>query len=101
MLEGLVLDSDHKNLLIIDARSRRAFLKSHLPGAKHVDPFSSSFSPEFKKMPKSKSIIVYCRTFKRSEMVCNYLYESGFRKVIQIADGFTGWNQNKLPLEKV
>lgn len=99
MLERLVVKSDRKKLLIIDARSKRAFLKGHLPGAIHVDPYTPSFHLKLKGLPKQSKVLVYCRTFRRSEVICNYLNEHGYRKIIQIADGFTGWKKNNLTLD--
>lgn len=99
MLAGLVRKKDHHKLFIIDARSKKAFLKSHLPGAIHVDPYSPSFHLKLKGLPKQSKVLVYCRTFRRSEVICNYLNEHGYRKIIQIADGFTGWKKNNLTLD--
>ncbi len=99
MLKGIVREKGQLKLTVIDARSKNAFLKSHLPGAIHVDPYSPSFQLKLKGLPVNQPVIVYCRTFKRSGMVCSYLYESGFRNIIQLTDGFTGWKRNYLPLD--
>lgn len=101
MAYPLVRNSDRRNLIIIDARSPAAYFRGHIEGAIHADPYSVKFEMLFTRFPENTLFLVYCRTFKRSGLVCSYLHENGFHKVIQIADGFTGWKQNKLPVSEI
>lgn len=94
----LVKNSDPGKLIIIDARSPAAYHRGHIKGAIHVDPYSVKFNILIKKIPVNASILVYCRTFKRSGLVCQHLHENGFQKIQQISDGYTGWKQNNLPV---
>lgn len=88
-------------LTIIDARSKRAFMKSHLSGAIHIDPYLTWLPLYLRNLSKKQIIVIYCRTFKRSGELCRFFTENGFSQVIQIADGFTGWKQNNLPLKSL
>jgi rhodanese-related sulfurtransferase len=96
----LVRKSDQRNLMIIDARSPAAYYRGHLEGAIHLDPYSLKFNTLIQKIPANTSLLVYCRTFKRSGLVCRHLHENGFQKILQISDGYTGWTQNNLPVFK-
>lgn len=98
MAYPLVRKSDRRKLIIIDARSPAAYLRGHLKGAINADPYSVKFNILFKEIPANTSLLVYCRTFKRSELVCRHLNENGFQKILQISDGYTGWKLNNLPV---
>lgn len=94
----LVKNFDPGKLIIIDARSPAAYLRGHLEGAINADPYSVKFNTLFKEIPANTSLLVYCRTFKRSGLVCQHLHDNGYQKIIQVTDGYTGWRQNNLPV---
>lgn len=87
-------------LIILDARSIRAFSMEHLPGAMHLDPFHAFCSMQIKRLPGKARFLVYCKTHKRSDLLCQKLYQKGYRQITQIEDGFTGWKNNKISMKE-
>lgn len=88
------------NLLILDVRTPGEFRKGHIPGAKNIDFWGGSFESESAKLPQNATILLYCRTGKRSEAAAESLAESGRKKLLNLRDGVEGWEKAKLPLEK-
>jgi rhodanese-related sulfurtransferase len=44
--------------------------------------------------------IVYCRTKRRSKIAVDHMIQNGFKVVFQMTDGYIGWSQNNLAIEK-
>jgi rhodanese-related sulfurtransferase len=84
--------------IILDARSIGAFSMEHLPGAMHLDPLHTFCSVQIQRLPKNARLLVYCKTHKRSGLLCQKLYQNGYRQIFQMEDGFTGWKSNRLSI---
>ena len=90
MVERLVTES-RSDLLIVDVRSEKEFLQSHVPGAKHI-PFEHLETRFQNEVPKeTKKIFVYCSQGERSRLACDYLSREGYTTLVNMRDGFQKW----------
>ncbi len=97
------LDSlnNSESTIIIDARGSRMFSEGHISGAINIDAFSDDMQTQLMEYIGTKTIVVYCKENTRSETIIKTLEENKFTGIIiDIIDGFTGWTENNLPVEK-
>jgi phage shock protein E len=94
-----LIQNDNK-LVILDVRTPGEFAQGHVNGALNIDFHQAGSLDQINKMDKNATYLVYCRTKNRSGVVVQSMSQNGFKNVIQMMDGITGWNQNQLPVEK-
>ena len=79
------------NLIVVDVRSQKEFLQSHVPGAKHI-PFEFLETRFRAEVPKeTKNILVYCSQGERSRLACDFLSREGYTTLVNMRDGFQKW----------
>ena len=72
----LIADS---NVVILDVRKVDEFAEGHIKGAIHIDQYKSDFIELAKaKLPKDKTIAVYCRSGRRSANAAGKLADVGY-----------------------
>ncbi|MEZ4984799.1 MAG: rhodanese-like domain-containing protein [Saprospiraceae bacterium] len=73
--------------LFLDARERKEFEVSHLPGAHFIgyDDFDLS---RVEKLDKGREVIVYCSVGYRSEKITEKLLAAGFTNVKICTEGY-------------
>lgn len=81
---------DWKRLHVIDVRDADQFGKGHIPGAVNIE-WRKVFA-ERAKLPKDKTIVVYCNTGSFSAQSAMALRMAGFENVRILHGGFTEWN---------
>lgn len=93
--------------LYLDVRTPSEFADGHVPGAVNVPVMLSGVSnPEFLDSVRSTiqpdtSLIVGCKSGKRSTMAINILKEDGFSNMQEVDGGFDAWlTDSNLPVEK-
>jgi len=86
-----------KGALILDVRTPDEFKGGHLKGATNIsiDILDKSYS----KLPKSKTIVVYCRSGSRSAMAAKMLKAKGWN-VLDVATQ-SEWNRKVPPVQVV
>jgi rhodanese-related sulfurtransferase len=82
---------------MLDVREQSEWDQFHIPGATLIP--LGSLPNELNKLPKDKTIVVYCRTGHRSAQGRDILLNAGFTNVISMAGGVTDWQSKGLPLE--
>ena len=89
--------STNSTLYVLDAREKKEFATSHIPGAIPVG--YDSFSLEnVKNIPKSARIYVYCSIGYRSNKVAEILLSDGYKNVYNLYGGVFNWANNGFPL---
>lgn len=88
------------DLLVIDVRTPAEFRQGHIPNARNMDFFGGKFDMEAAALPKDKTILLYCRSGKRSAGAAETLREAGIRKILHMQQGMEAWEQAGLPVEK-
>ncbi len=83
--------SSDSDLIVVDVRSQKEFLESHVPGAKHI-PFEYLETRFRTEVPKeTTNILVYCSQGERSRLACDFLSRDGYTTLVNMQGGFQKW----------
>jgi rhodanese-related sulfurtransferase len=85
-LEKKIENGEELNL--VDVREDEEVAEGMIPGAKHVK--MGEIPARVNEFDKDKEYIFICRSSRRSENVCHYMQEQGF-KVVNMAGGMLDW----------
>jgi rhodanese-related sulfurtransferase len=80
---------DYKKFHVLDVRDVGQFAKEHIPGAVNIE-WRKVFA-ERAKLPKNKTILVYCNTSSFAAQVAMALRLDGFENVRMLYGGFNQW----------
>ena len=93
----LIADS---NVVILDVRKADEFAEGHIKGAILIDQFQSDFVEQAQaKLPKEKTIAVYCRSGRRSANAAGKLADVGY-KCVNLKGGILAWKEANMPVIK-
>ena len=93
----LITDS---NVVILDVRKADEFAEGHITGAILIDQFQSDFLEQAQvKLPKDKTIAIYCRSGRRSANAAGKLADVGF-KCVNLKGGIIAWKEANMPVTK-
>ena len=93
----LIADS---NVVILDVRKADEFAEGHINGAVLIDQFQSDFMEQAEaKLPKEKTIAVYCRSGRRSANAAGKLADAG-SKCVNLKGGILAWKEANMPVIK-
>ena len=91
----LIADS---NVVILDVRKADEFAEGHIKGAILIDQFQSDFVEQAQaKLPKGKTIAVYCRSGRRSANAAGKLADIGY-KCVNLKGGILAWKKADMPV---
>lgn len=91
---------ENENTVLIDGRSKEMFDEGHIAGAVYIDAFQEGFLPELSAYAGKSTIVVYCTTKRRTNVLIDALKTFYTGHIVCICDGITGWRQNNLPVVK-
>jgi rhodanese-related sulfurtransferase len=81
--------ADYQKFHILDVRDAAQFTKGHVPGAVNIE-WRQVFAQRA-KLPRDKTILVYCNTSSFAAQVAMALRLDGFENVRLLYGGFNGW----------
>jgi rhodanese-related sulfurtransferase len=91
----------------IDVREPDEFADGHIPGARNFPRGFLEVRADFehpKRDPwledRERKMILYCGGGQRSALASKSLQEMGFRRILSLAEGWTGWVKRDLPVER-
>jgi rhodanese-related sulfurtransferase len=84
--------------VILDIRTKKEFQQGHIKNAVMIDYYSANFLNEMKKLDKSKTYLMYCRSGNRSGKALQQIKDLGFNRVYNMGTGVNGWNAKGYPL---
>ncbi len=77
--------NNKENIILVDVREVYEYESGNIGG---INVPTSSIQSEYKKIPKDKDVVVYCRTGARSSMVINFLEQNfGYKNLINLNGG--------------
>ncbi len=82
---------------ILDVREQSEWDELHIPGATLIP--LGTLPNELTKIPKDKTVVVVCRTGRRSAQGRDILLNAGFENVTSMAGGVTEWKASGYPIE--
>jgi rhodanese-related sulfurtransferase len=79
------------NFIILDIRTHAEFKTGHLHNAVLLDYYSKTFVNELKRLDKTKTYLIYCRSGNRSGRSLGLIKEMGFQSVYNMDQGIIRW----------
>lgn len=76
---------------IIDVRTPEEYQEEHIEGAQNIDIGSESFVTEIQEFSRSDTLLVYCRSGRRSLYAAQVMVSFGFQKIYDLEGGFLNW----------
>ncbi|MCO5384060.1 MAG: rhodanese-like domain-containing protein [Methanosarcina barkeri] len=95
------------DVFVLDVRTPAEFNSSHLEGANPIPVSNASGSnlnsdqllkARINEVPKTKKVLVYCRTGRRSDAASTILANAGYSQVYNMAGGITSWIDSGYPV---
>lgn len=87
-----------KNIYVLDVRTPQEYAQGHIKGAHLLDWFDHElFKTEAKRINKKDTILLYCRSGRRSNDAAHYLQSLGYT-VVELKGGTMAWEESGLPL---
>ncbi len=87
--------------LVIDVRTEEEFHSSSIPSAICINYLGADFWDKIEALDKSKDILIYCRSGRRSIRVCTLMKNGGFdpAKLFNLNGGILEWMEAGLAVE--
>lgn len=83
---------------LLDVRTPEEYAEGHINGAININVQSDKFREmAVKKLSKDSTVLVYCRSGKRSLTAAEILSKLGY-KVVNLKGGIIDWKENGRPL---
>ena len=80
-----------KKIVVLDVRTPSEFAQGHLRGAVNVDYRGTAFVDELKKLDRSASYLVHCRSGRRSTAAFAQMLDLGFTSLYHMDGGMIAW----------
>lgn len=88
--------SSNQPPLVVDVRAPREREQKHIGGSLNIP--LNRLGENLERLPKNRSLLVYCAGGYRSSIAASLLQGSGFDSVSEIAGGIAAWEAAKLPV---
>jgi hydroxyacylglutathione hydrolase len=88
--------SSNEPPLAVDVRAPREREQKHIGGSLNIP--LNRLADNLQKLPKNRSLLVYCAGGYRSSIAASLLQGRGFDHVCEIAGGIAAWEAAKLPV---
>ena len=88
------------NFIILDIRTPAEFKTGHLHNAVLLDYYSKIYLSELKRLDKTKTYLIYCRSGNRSGRSLGLIKEMGFQSVYNMDQGIIGWLKKEYKITK-
>lgn len=95
--EEIIADT---SVVRLDVRRSEEFAEGHIAGTILIDVTKDSFKEiALQKLPKDRTIALYCRGGNRSKKAARILAEEGY-KVVELNKGYMSWTSAGKPVTK-
>ena len=92
--KAIIADS----MQLLDVRTPQEYAEGHIDGALNIDVQSDDFQKMAEKdLSKDSTILVYCRSGRRSMDAAKILTKLGY-KVVNLKGGIIEWKEDGLPV---
>lgn len=93
LVEELRSRMDSNEVVVLDAREKKEYEVSKIPGAHHIG-YNNFKKSNVKDFPRDTMIVVYCSIGYRSEIVARKMEKMGFENVHNLYGGIFEWKNN-------
>ncbi len=88
------------NFYLIDVRTPAEYQKAHIKGARNYDFLAFHFGRDVDTLDRNKTAYLYCHTCHRSPFAAKEMKKRGFKKVVDLREGFANWLWEGKPVER-
>ena len=93
MAHNLMLQQmGHPSFKIIDVRTPDEFSSGHITGAINID--WNSNKQALRSLSTTDTLLLYCRSGRRSQLAMTYLAEHGFQYLFHMEGGLIEWKKD-------
>lgn len=85
--------------LLVDVRTVAENKAARIKDSDVIDFYSKSFVEEIRKLPKDKTLLLYCRSGNRSGKTADLLAKMGYTRLVNLSGGIIAWKEAELPIE--
>lgn len=90
---------DDAGAQLLDVRTVGEFSSGHLTNARNLDWTSGQLEAAVPALDKSKPVLLYCASGRRSDAARQFLVTQGFTDVVDLEGGIGAWRSAGKPLE--
>ncbi len=83
--------SETEGVQLVDVRTPEEYDEGYIEGFQNIDYYSDTFIEDIEKLDKTKPVIVYCRSGRRSSDCAKQLKDKGFVKIYDLDGGIEKW----------
>lgn len=80
-----------EDVQLVDVRTAKEREDGYIKNSQNIDFYSPTFDEDILKLDKTKPVIIYCRSGKRSAACAEKLKDAGFVKIYDLKGGITQW----------
>jgi hydroxyacylglutathione hydrolase len=91
-------DDGSPAVTVLDVRERGEWEAGHIAGAVNVP--LGHLTDRVAELERDRPLVLHCQSGGRSSVAASVLRAHGFSNVINLSDGFTGWQRRGLPVER-
>ncbi len=84
-----------EDVQLVDVRTPKEFEEIHIVNAQNIDFRSPTFDDDIIKLDKSKPVLLYCKSGRRSAKCVEKLKEAGFEKIYELEGGISKWKHTE------
>jgi rhodanese-related sulfurtransferase len=88
------------NAIILDVRTPNEVAQGSIKNAQKIDFYDKNFKAELDKLDKSKPVLIYCRSGRRSGIAMSTMRELGFSEVYNLQGGIIEWSEAGMTIVK-
>ena len=92
-MEAAKMLEKNPDMMVLDIRTPEEFNSGHIPTSINIDYKAENFELEIKKLDRSKTYLMHCRSGRRSTAALDTFRKHRFDHIIHIDDGILGWNK--------
>ena len=87
--KGLI--DDRADAVLLDVRTSNEVAQGVIKNAVHIDFYDGNFKTELDRLDKSKPVLIYCRSGRRSGIAMSKMRELGFSEIYNLQGGIIEW----------
>ncbi|EDP71713.1 thioredoxin [Flavobacteriales bacterium ALC-1] len=89
-----------EDVQLVDVRTPKEYDEIRIANSQNIDFQSPTFDEDITKLDKSKPVILYCKSGRRSAKCAKKLKEAGFEKIYDLDGGISKWkHSDKIKVE--
>lgn len=86
---------EQEDVQLVDVRTPEEYQQEHIANSQNIDFRSPTFDEDVKELDKTKPVILYCKSGKRSAECAKKLKEAGFEKIYELEGGISKWRHSE------